>query len=290
MSKVTLLITSCVAMLVVSIPVGAQNPVKGAARTEMVRNIRPFGQPVVPIFEGWYPKEDGSYDLCYGFHNLNTKQTIDLPLGPDNYIEPARFDGVQPTHFDPVPMTGDLRYFCVFTVNVPADFGDQDVTWTLRIDGQEYSVPGHTTHLEYRIRALELPSIEAVAPLVKFIEPKGPQGSGRSGVRAGPVRARVGSPLPLKIEVTEPEGMMDRDSGFEAVTARWAKHQGPGEVVFQHTDDATSVRQEVGLSTMATFSEPGDYVLRIQAFEGLRQRWQVHCCWTNAFLEVTVTP
>ena len=89
--------------------------------------------------------------------------------------------------------------------------------------------------------------------------------------------------------MVEPETTNPQPS-FEMVTARWAKHQGPGEVVFQHMDDAASMPRGTGLITTATFSEPGNYVLRLQAYEGRRARWQTHCCWTNAYVEVTVTP
>ena len=289
MSKVALLVAGFFLLLAGSVPLEAQDVIKGAARTEMLRNLRPSGQPVVPIFEGWYSKPDGTHDLCFGYHNLNTNEALDIPLGPDNYIEPARFDGVQPTHFDRVPMSGNLRYFCVFTVNVPDDFGNQDVVWTLKIDGQDYSVPGHITHFEYVILDPDHPSLNSVAPLVRFLEPEGPEGRGRSGVWAGPMRTEVANPLSLKIEVVEPE-TTNLHSGFEMVTALWAQHQGPGEVVFQHMDAASSMPRGTGLTTTATFSEPGNYVLRVQAYEGRRAGWQNHCCWTNAFVEVVVTP
>ena len=65
--------------------------------------LRPRAQGIVPIFDGWYRNEDGSSDLCFGYYSLNTEEAVDIPLGPANAIEPAEFDGGQPTHFDPVP-------------------------------------------------------------------------------------------------------------------------------------------------------------------------------------------
>ena len=288
MFKAALLVSGFFLLLAGSVSLEAQNRITGAAGTEHLRNLRPSGQPAVPIFEGWYSKPDGSHDLCFGYHNLNTDEALDIPLGPDNYIEPARFDGVQPTHFDRAPTGGNLRYYCVFTVNVPEDFGNQDVVWTLKIDGQDYSVPGHITHFEYMIVDPDHRSLNSVAPLVRFLEPDGPEGRGRGGFWAGPMRAEVGDPLSLRIEVAEPE-TTSPFSPFEMVTALWARHQGPGEVVFQHMDDAASMPQATGLAMTATFSEPGNYVLRVQAYEG-RRAWQTHCCWTNAYVEVTVTP
>ena len=38
--------------------------------------VRPSGQPVIPMFEGWYANEDGTYDLCFGFFNLNREEAL----------------------------------------------------------------------------------------------------------------------------------------------------------------------------------------------------------------------
>ena len=41
--------------------------------------VRAVGGPVVPIFEGWFPNPDGSYQLCFGYFNTNTVETFDIP-------------------------------------------------------------------------------------------------------------------------------------------------------------------------------------------------------------------
>jgi hypothetical protein len=41
------------------------------------------------------------------------------------------------------------------------------------------------------------------------------------------------------------------------------------------------------VTTMATFEEPGEYMIRVTAIETLAALVQ-HCCWTNAYVEVTV--
>src|SRR5690606_10658762 len=79
----------------------AQHPVEGTEWT--LHTLRPFGQPVIPVFEGWWENPDGTFGLCYGYHNLNLEQALEIPLGPDNFIEPRQFDGMQPTHFAPIP-------------------------------------------------------------------------------------------------------------------------------------------------------------------------------------------
>ena len=251
----------------------------------MLENLRPSGQPVIPFFDGWIPNEDGSHDLCFAYFNLNLEEELHIPLGPDNFIEPAEFDGGQPTHFHAVP-PGYRRYYCAFTVNVPPDFGDQRVVWTLTVRGQSYSVPGHTERREYLLEDLYHRSEDAIAPWLRFLEPVESEAArGRSGVSVGPATAVVGNPLTLTISVTdaEPQPTGDEPRSFEVL---WYKHRGPaGEVGFAEP----SIELEKGeptATTTATFSEPGDYVLRVAALNG---SFFQHCCWTNGYVKVTVT-
>ncbi len=259
------------------------NAVGGEGMGWMLRNLRPSGQPVIPIFDGWYENEDGTYNLCFGYHNLNTEQALDIPLGPDNFIEPDSLDGAQPTHFLVVPRR-DRRYFCVFSVHV-SDFGDDDVTWSLRIDDRTYSVP--TTRSEhYRIDELELPSRGLTAPAVRFVEPPGKEIRGRDGLMAGTVTTTAGQPVTLTISLTHPRG---DPLGRQRVV--WAKHQGPGDVTFSRSEFQIEEPENdvVDITTTATFSVPGVYVLRAQAVDWNRgSSLGNQCCWTNGFLEVTV--
>jgi len=279
------------AFLVSALFAGASAVLKGGQAGQfgdiqlMLENLRPSGQPVIPIFDGWIPKEDGSYDLCFAYFNLNLQEELHIPLGPDNFIEPAEFDGRQPTHFHQVP-PGYRRYYCAFTVNVPPTFGDQRVVWTLRRHGRSYSTPGHIQRREYLLEDLYQRSEDRVAPWVRFLEPaESETARGRRGVRAGPVAAVVGSPLTLTLSVTdaEPKPQGNRPRSFEVL---WYKHQGPpGKVSFGEK----SIKLEKGettATTTATFSEPGDYVLRVAALNG---DFFSHCCWTTGYLKVTVT-
>ena len=87
------------------------------------------GQSVSPAFEGWWQNEDGTYSLFFGYMNSNWVEELDVPVGPDNNIEPGGPDRGQPTHFYP------RRNLFLFTVDVPADFGEQEVVWTLTTNG-----------------------------------------------------------------------------------------------------------------------------------------------------------
>lgn len=262
-------------------PTAGQNPISGMEW--MMLNLRESGQPVLPVFDGWIPNEDGSHDLCFGYFNLNLSQTLDVPIGPDNFIEPAIFDGGQPTHFQQVP-PGYRRYYCVFTVNVPPDFGDQRVVWTIRVNGQELSVPGHTGVASYMLENLSQPSRGVVAPVVEFVGIPGGEGRGRRGLTAGPVTAKAGVPLPISLSVTPPA-----EVDAKPWLVLWGKQRGSGTTSFERAEINLAAGESLA-STTVTFDEPGEYLLRAQAVSGGRGSFGFHCCWTNAYLQVQVTP
>ena len=87
------------------------------------------GQAVSPSYEGWLPNEDGSFTLYFGYMNSNWLEEFDVPIGPDNAIEPGGPDRGQPTHFYP------RRNPFLFMIRVPKDFGDKELVWTLTTHG-----------------------------------------------------------------------------------------------------------------------------------------------------------
>jgi hypothetical protein len=104
------------------------------------------GQPVSPAYEGFEVNADGSYSLVFGYMNRNWQEELDVPVGPDNYFafttagglddlqidayDAASADVGQPTHFLP------RRNRFTFKVRVPADFGEQELVWTLTTRGE----------------------------------------------------------------------------------------------------------------------------------------------------------
>ena len=89
------------------------------------------GQTVSPAFEGWEENADGSFSLLFGYMNRNWEEEPDIPIGSDNNFSPGSADRGQPTHFLP------RRNRFVFKVRVPADFGEQELVWTINVDGDE---------------------------------------------------------------------------------------------------------------------------------------------------------
>ena len=59
------------------------------------------GQNIAPAYEGWERNDDGSFNLVFGYMNRNWEEVIDVPVGPENRIEPGGPDQGQPTHFYP---------------------------------------------------------------------------------------------------------------------------------------------------------------------------------------------
>ena len=249
--------------------------------------LRPSGQHVIPLFEGWFPNDDGSYTLCFGYFNMNTEQQVEVPLGDANRIEPAEFDGAQPTHFDPVPapeLTRPYRHhWCVFSVEVPSDFGRKDVIWTLETQGDELSVPGSLLP-SYVLDETETLGRDAVAPYLSLND-NPPNFRGRRGLWEGPRQARVGEPLSLIARVRHPEA---------GTWIYWTLHQGPNSVEFSQAE-MTLNAADGAATTTATFHEPGSYVLRVQVINDTERPsepaygFEFYCCWTNGYVRVNVT-
>lgn len=94
------------------------------------------GQSVVPLFSGWEQNPDGSFDLHFSYLNRNWQEHLDIPVGPDNNIEPFGPDAGQPTHF--LPRNNRWQ----FAVRVPADFGAKELVWAVTSHGKTYRAYG----------------------------------------------------------------------------------------------------------------------------------------------------
>jgi hypothetical protein len=278
-----------------------------AALAQTRRPLAPLpneGQRVAPFFDGWYQNPDGTITLSFGYSNLNQDAVIEIPLGPDNVIVPKEYDGRQPTSFPPITAgsasgSGGAgprreRERGVFTVTVPAGFSG-DVLWTLRYQGQIFSVPGRAKTGAYQLRWPM--AMGSIPPMLRFTA-DGPAGRGPTGIEASPLRASAGKPLPLTVwvaddSVREPEPITVATKGAPkaAMNVIWRKHAGPGPIAF--TPAAQPIPELKGMaSTSATFTEPGDYVVRVRAdnFGRLDTSPGNQCCWTNGYIKVTVTP
>jgi len=254
-------------------------------------NIVASGMPVIPLMHGWIPNPDGSATIDFGYLNMNYDEAFHIPFGPDNFIVPEEFDGVQPTYFKPATYESGrrMRHQSVFAVTIPEDF-DRDVVWTLRVNGRTVCVPGRAVSESYVMddvfsgtRAegggMDVGGTSAPSAASLRLEAEGQEARGRVGIITGPMSATVGEPLELNVWVD----LHDRPS----TTLYWFPHQGPADVMFE--PQQVEVVEEGRVTTTAIFQEPGDYRIRVTALEN-RSALVQFCCWTNAYVQVTVSP
>src|SRR5215813_4503164 len=152
------------------------------------------GASVTGAFEGWFQNPDGTYSLLLGYYNRNQRQELDLPIGPDNRMEPGGPDRGQPTHF----LAG--RQWGLFVVKVPADFGKNKISWTLAANGKTAAIPA-SLHPDYEISPFTEAAVGNTPPVVRF-EQNGPSVQGPQGMTVER-SASAGSPLSLSVWVAD---------------------------------------------------------------------------------------
>jgi hypothetical protein len=238
------------------------------------------GELVAPVFEGWFRDETGTLMLSFGYLNRNFAQELDIPIGPDNRIEPGPPDQGQPTHFVP------RRQWGAFAVPVLKDVErrllaeKKTVTWTLRANGQTVTIPANLGPA-YAIDALKEPTVGNTPPVLRF-EGAPSSGTGPMGAKTT-IKAVAGTPVTVKYVVTDDKRKQPqkRDVG---VTLNWVRYRGAGAVTI--SDATKSVDGNGEASVTALFAEPGDYVLRVEASD--TEIHDFHCCWSNGYIHASV--
>jgi hypothetical protein len=276
--------------------------------------------------EGWYENEDGTYTISFGYSNANL-DTLYIPVGEDNFLDPAQFDGVQSTIFFPGHHRG------IFTVTLPAEMKDQDVWWTLtKANGDVTRVPGRTRADAYELDWRPRPH-GGLPPSVSFDSQSG-VGRGPPGIMAERTQTvAVGSPLTLSVSTTDPSERDPDDARSADIPLRvvWSQLQGPGRVEYtrhesnpevveeeeEEPDSAGAVAGGGGVaaaarreraasrpqiiplsegqgtaSVIVTFSVPGEYIMRarVDNFSAPDSSDNDNCCFTNGYVRVSVTP
>ena len=256
--------------------------------------VHDAGESVTGAFEGWFQNPDGTYGLLLGYYNRNQKQELDIPIGPNNRIEPGGPDRGQPTHFMPG------RGWGLFVVKAPKDFGQNKITWTLVANGKTTVIPA-SLKIDYEISPFIEAAVGNTPPILRF-EEKGPSVQGPRGLSVDRA-ANLGSPLTLTVWVAD-DGKLTTNSGARPrnlgppVTVRWTKYRGPGDVTFRTDRPAVEIeRQDPAAvvsgkaTTTATFSEPGDYVLHVTVNDYSGEGGGgFQCCWTTGQVKVSVRP
>jgi len=251
------------------------------------------GQGVTAAYEGWFKNPDGSFSMLFGYFNRNLKEEMDIPVGPNNRIEPGGPDQGQPTHFLP------RRQWGIFTVTVPENFGTDKLTWTLVANGQTTEVPAHLD-VRWQISPFSDVGIGNTPPIISFVE-GGPSVQGPVGITIA-LETTLRNPLTLNLWAADDAKTFQGGKPPETppVTVTWSKFRGPGAVKFANSKPPvekadgkwkTPPAFSGKATTTATFSEPGEYVLHVVAND-----WSgdggggFQCCWTNSQVKVSVKP
>jgi hypothetical protein len=258
--------------------------ITAAAQQLPLEPIRERGQGVYPVYEGWYKNPDGSLTFLVGYFNRNTKEAIDVPVGANNKVEPGGPDLGQPTHFEP------RRGWGVFTVRVPADFGTKKLVWTINVNGLNASVPLHLDP-NWVIEPFEDAASKNRPPTLRFEKAGRPFLGPPVGV-AAELTAMVGEPLLLTLYASDVKPTTNLGTRPRAARERldltWTKFRGPGAVVFATSRPPVENGQA---STTATFAQPGEYLLRVEANDETGEGGGgFQCCWTSALVQITVRP
>ena len=283
------------------------------------------GEAIFPAFEGWGPDKNGDPLLLLGYYNRNKNQTLDIPIGPDNRIEPDGPDYGQPTHF----YAG--RQHGVFAIRVPKDFANRRLTWTLTANGQT-SVVSFWTNPAYWVNFYKHGANSNEPPVIRLTR----DGAAMTGPPAGVAQtlsAVVGKPVPLTIWASDVP-MQERDVEAELtararatsptaradaavavvgdqvigiggakpaaaaaarpdITVNWREHRGPARVAFAQeriplvTKGDSKVVGEA--ATTATFTRAGEYIVRAQVNDTSGDGGGgEQCCWTTALIRVIV--
>lgn len=255
-------------------PIALAQQIDLSQQTWSAEVIRDRGQPVIPLFDGWYPNPDGTRTLCFGFFNMNREEALSIPLGENNYLSSNKYATTLPTHFDPLPP----RYrhvFCAFTVTVDEEFGINDkIYWHLNSNGQQLKVPGHTLSAY----VLDEPVSDGRGDIAPTISIGAQTAQGRTGLHVeDEVAAQVGKPTKLSATISHP---------LDEVWVGWAKHSGPGEVSFTEKEYEMTAGNQA--QTEVTFSLPGQYVVRLQTIDDIAA-FEFYCCHSNAYFHINVS-
>jgi hypothetical protein len=244
------------------------------------------GLNVVPVFEGWEQNPDGTFNMVFAYLNRNYDEHVEIPIGPNNSIEPGGPDRSQPTYFYP------RRNRFVFRVKVPKDWGDKDVVWTLTHRGRTEKAYGS-------LLPVEIINAEVIGANFTGSATVDERNKKPTVTVEGPDKreVRVGEPLALTV-VAKDDGFPEkprpasqsRPPGRRSalgLRVSWIQYRGgPDSVTFDPVQAFTYSDARSDLSpwkpgwmpppippdgqivTRARFSTPGTYVLRVMAHDG----------------------
>jgi hypothetical protein len=285
------------------------------------------GEAIFPALEGWGPDKNGDTVILLGYYNRNKTQELVIPIGPDNRIEPGGPDYGQPTFFYPgrqhgvfaikVPKdfgTQKLTWTLVangqpssisfwlnpqYWVNFfkhPANGNEPPV---IRIQRDGSAMTGPSSSVAQTLTGV----VGKPVPLTLWasdLPTQVTEGDDALAVRNRVSNAARGNQDAVAIIGGQVIGGAARGSGAGAapstppdITVNWKKHRGSGEVTFAQPRIPLVTKRDpkavLEATTTATFSAPGEYVIRAQVNDSSGDGGGGdQCCWTTALLRVDV--
>ena len=233
------------------------------------------GQNVAPVFEGWEPNPDGTYSVVFGYLNRNYEEEVDIPVGPNNTIDPGNDRG-QPTHFYP------RRQRFVFKVVVPKDWDkERRVVWTLTSRGRTDQAKGWLQP-EWELNDEVIAENSGGGVLAPNNEPPSITVSPSQTVTLPNTATLTASATDdgLPKRSTRPgssNSTSDPNLATNAAAVRrqagvqikWILYRGPAKVRFEPESSGPEVYgQPATVTSKVSFSAPGTYLLRAIATDG----------------------
>ena len=304
-------------------PVGAQLPRAPLALEPMGAR----GEAIFPAFEGWGPDQNGDTVLLLGYYNRNKSQQLEIPIGTDNRIEPDGPDYGQPTHFYPSRQHGVFaikvpKDFGTNKLTWTLTANGQTSTVSFWLNPLYW-----VNFFKHPANGNEPPVVRFVRNGPTLTGPPAGIAQTLSGTVGEPIALRLwASDVPTNLNAAEDElaarsravtanrspesiaiigGQVIGGAGRGAagagggaaptpdVTVNWRKHRGPGDVTFAQDRIAlTTDRNPAAVleaATTATFSAPGEYIVRAQVNDTSGDGGGGdQCCWTTALVRVSV--
>jgi hypothetical protein len=287
--------------------------------------IRERGSSITPAFEGWYYDKDGSQRVMVGYFNRNTKQEFDIPAGPNNRIEPGPADQGQPTHFNAGRQWGVFTiklpkdfgtkklswtivangYTNTVTLHTMPDYivepfedaANKNTPPKLRFQPGGPIFTGPPSAIAEKYTA----AVDVPLPLPVWISDEGAKvnvpeprtGRGR-GAEAPAGAGAAGTPAASGAAAAAGGRAAARGAAPEGFTppppmaVTWTKFRGPGDVKFDNNKPSID-RADGKAVANATFSAPGEYILRVEGNDSTGSGGGgFQCCWSNTYVSVTV--
>lgn len=272
-------------VLGVCVVVGLGGPEDVRAQADPQNFLFNAGQTIQPFYDGWAHNPDGSFEMHFGYLNRNYVEEVQVQIGANNRMSPEGPDRGQPNYFYP---RVNRR---VFSVTVPADWGDRELVWQVTTHDESYravgwlqpeweiSAPGSgTASAEGPVNqpptlAVEARSAIALGEVLTMMATVADDGLPEPRQRGGGGRGTLptfepdsdGPTLPVNVPQVQTDRRKSPVRGrVDRVNVSWTQLRGPIGASVEVQDDPPD-----GVAAVtAMFESAGVYLFRVQASDG----------------------